>query len=253
METEVSVDSVLPLSPLDGQLAKRPCAAVHGTTLVTSQASTEAHSRPAVALLLHRVGSRQHATSLHAASCNCFAGCLLQVIKETSALTFMIAGTVKEVVTVITAVIVFGDKFGLVNGIGLVIVIGGVLLFNWYKLRKLRQQMRQRIHSKDGSLDLDLSDDEVLAGSSNSKVVTVNGSCGSPSCDGVRRLVAGEGSGSRSMSPAELTGSNGLPHSFTKRKSGVQAVDDEQLSQEELQNLEFEPLLPLPSGVNVRR
>lgn len=49
---------------------------------------------------------------------------LLQVIKETSALTFMIAGTVKEVVTVITAVIVFGDKFGLVNGIGLIIVIG---------------------------------------------------------------------------------------------------------------------------------
>lgn len=172
------------------------------------------------------------------------AVCLLQVIKETSALTFMIAGTVKEVVTVITAVIVFGDKFGLVNGIGLVIVIGGVLLFNWYKLRKLRQQMRQRIHSKDGSLDLDLDVDEVVGN---------GGGSGSPSGEGLRRLVVSEGSGSRSLSPAELPGSNGVPHSFVKRKSGVTAADEEPLSQEEAANLEFEPLLPLPSGVMVRR
>jgi hypothetical protein len=156
----------------------------------------------------------------------------------------MIAGTVKEVVTVITAVLVFGDKFGLVNGIGLIIVIGGVLLFNWYKLHKLRQQVRQRIHSKDGSIDLDLVDD-----------IGVNGSSGSPSCEGVRRLVSTEGSGSRSLSPVE----HGNGTLFTKRKSGVQATAaaaapaDEDMSLEETLKMEFEPLLPLPSGVMIRR
>lgn len=130
----------------------------------------------------------------------------------------------------------------------------GVLLFNWYKLRRLRQQLRQRIHSKDGSLDLDL--DDTCEGQSAAAVIVANGSGSSPShhMEGVRRLVSAEGgSGSRSLSPAELHGCNGL-HNFTKRKSGVQqAAEEEQLSAEELQNLEFEPLLPLPSGVMVRR
>jgi hypothetical protein len=126
-----------------------------------------------------------------------------------------------------------------------------VLLFNWYKLRKLRQQLRQRIHSKDGSFDLDL--DTSCGEPSAAVAVVANGSGSSPShgMEGVRRLVSAEGgSGSRSLSPAELNG-----HSFTKRKSGTQqaaaaaAAEEEQLSPEELQNLEFEPLLPLPSGV----
>ncbi|KAG2442003.1 hypothetical protein HYH02_009795 [Chlamydomonas schloesseri] len=62
-----------------------------------------------------------------------------QVIKETSALTFMIAGTVKEVVTVLAAILIMGDELTLVNSMGLVIVILGVLLFNWYKYRRLQQ------------------------------------------------------------------------------------------------------------------
>lgn len=162
----------------------------------------------------------------------------LQVIKETSALTFMIAGTCKEVVTVITAVLVFGDKFGPVNGVGLVIVIGGVLLFNWYKLQKLKEQMRQRIHSKDGSVELQLHEE---AG---------NGSTGgSP-----RRVVPDSSSrgGSRSISP-EIPGSSGLPHSFTKRKSGFTTPEEEQgLTTEDVLKLEYEPLLPL-NGVMIRR
>lgn len=60
------------------------------------------------------------------------------VIKETSALTFLIAGTFKEVVTVLAAVVIMGDHFGLMNGIGLVIVMVGILLFNWYKYSKIK-------------------------------------------------------------------------------------------------------------------
>jgi hypothetical protein len=214
-------------------------------------------------MLRHGVGhSLYYGGSENATSLLCFAAAAaaaaVQVIKETSALTFMIAGTVKEVVTVITAVLVFGDKFGLVNGIGLVIVIGGVLLFNWYKLHKLQQQVRQRIHSKDASLDVDLEvDGEELPG---------NGSSSSPRVGheaagvrGLRVLQADGSSGSRSISPsvAELGGSKaGGAHSFTKlRKGGVgaaAAAGDEDLSPEEAMQLEFEPLLPI-NGVMVRR
>jgi solute carrier family 35 protein C2 len=80
------------------------------------------------------------------------------VIKETSALTFMVAGTCKEVLTVLAAVAVFGDKFGLINGVGLIVVILGVVLFNCYKLHKLRMESAEAIRSggprpsKDGCL-----------------------------------------------------------------------------------------------------
>lgn len=190
----------------------------------------------------------------------------MQVIKETSALTFMIAGTCKEVVTVITAVIVFGDKFGFVNGIGLVIVIGGVLLFNWYKLSKLRQQVRQRIHSKEGSLDVDLElDDDDAAGAASS---SGGGSGGSPRRLAAAGAAAGGGGGgggivvvgssssiSRGKSPELHVMSSGSW--TTKRKSGTtptppSAADDEPQSAEDVLSLEFEPLLPL-NGVMVRR
>eukprot|EP00877_Chromochloris_zofingiensis_P007804 jgi/Chrzof1/3277/Cz12g19080.t1 len=80
-----------------------------------------------------------------------------QVIKETSALTFMIAGTCKEVVTILAAMMFFGDHLGVINGVGLVIVILGVLLFNAYKYRKLKvgeiQAIRAGVHvNKDGVL-----------------------------------------------------------------------------------------------------
>ncbi|KXZ53955.1 hypothetical protein GPECTOR_6g874 [Gonium pectorale] len=72
-----------------------------------------------------------------------------QVIKETSSLTFMIAGTIKEVVTVLAAVIVMGDELTFVNVMGLAIVIGGVLLFNHYKYKKLRQQVEPQYVALD--------------------------------------------------------------------------------------------------------
>jgi hypothetical protein len=190
-----------------------------------------------------------------------------QVIKETSALTFMIAGTVKEVVTVITAVIVFGDKFGPVNGVGLFIVIAGVLLFNWFKLRRLKAEVRQRIHSRDGSFSLDLSDGDddrgAAAGAGGAAAAAVqNGGSGSPGRRHHILIGAGAaaaaasigGDGSRTASPDPAGGSVG---SFTRRKSGIGGGgggglrpdhedgggNGEQLAPEDLQALEFEPLL----------
>ncbi|KAL6768099.1 hypothetical protein ACKKBF_B37790 [Auxenochlorella protothecoides x Auxenochlorella symbiontica] len=62
------------------------------------------------------------------------------LIGHTSALTFMVAGTFKEVVTVAAAVLFLGERFTPVNAAGLVVLIIGVTLFNWQKYRKLRQK-----------------------------------------------------------------------------------------------------------------
>lgn len=61
-----------------------------------------------------------------------------KVIQETSAVTFMVAGTFKEVVTVLCSVIIFGDEFHFINGMGLFVLLCGVALFNYIKLTKLK-------------------------------------------------------------------------------------------------------------------
>ncbi|KAI9145539.1 triose-phosphate transporter family-domain-containing protein [Paraphysoderma sedebokerense] len=61
----------------------------------------------------------------------------LQVIKVTSGLSFTIAGIVKECGTILVGVIVFGDKVGFVNWIGVGITTIGVGLYNWWKWKKL--------------------------------------------------------------------------------------------------------------------
>ncbi|KAG6770912.1 hypothetical protein POTOM_026614 [Populus tomentosa] len=55
------------------------------------------------------------------------------LISVTSAVTVTIAGVVKEAVTILVAVIYFHDKFTWLKGAGLLIIMVGVGLFNWYK------------------------------------------------------------------------------------------------------------------------
>jgi solute carrier family 35 protein C2 len=61
------------------------------------------------------------------------------LIANTSALTFLVAGTFKEIVTVGAAVIFLHESFTFINAMGLVVLIAGVVLFNWLKYNKLRQ------------------------------------------------------------------------------------------------------------------
>ncbi|CAD5178262.1 unnamed protein product [Musa acuminata subsp. malaccensis] len=60
------------------------------------------------------------------------------LVSATSAVTVSIAGVVKEAVTIVVAVFYFHDQFTLLKGIGLLIIITGVSLFNWYKYEKLK-------------------------------------------------------------------------------------------------------------------
>ncbi|CAI9089117.1 OLC1v1023626C1 [Oldenlandia corymbosa var. corymbosa] len=65
------------------------------------------------------------------------------LVSVTSAVTVTIAGVVKEAVTILVAVFYFHDEFTFLKGVGLVTILFGVSLFNWYKYQKLQ---------KDGSL-----------------------------------------------------------------------------------------------------
>ncbi|XP_054818505.1 probable sugar phosphate/phosphate translocator At1g06470 isoform X2 [Prosopis cineraria] len=61
------------------------------------------------------------------------------LVSVTSAVTVTIAGVVKEAVTILVAVLYFHDKFTWLKGLGLLTIIVGVCLFNWYKYWKLQK------------------------------------------------------------------------------------------------------------------
>lgn len=61
------------------------------------------------------------------------------LVSITSAVTVTIAGVVKEAVTILVAVLYFHDQFTWLKGVGLVIIMVGVSLFNWYKYQKLQK------------------------------------------------------------------------------------------------------------------
>lgn len=59
------------------------------------------------------------------------------LVSVTSAVTVTIAGVVKESVTILVAVFYFHDEFTWLKGVGLITIMVGVGLFNWYKYEKL--------------------------------------------------------------------------------------------------------------------
>ncbi|KAI3696104.1 hypothetical protein L1987_79113 [Smallanthus sonchifolius] len=60
------------------------------------------------------------------------------LVSITSAVTVTIAGVVKEAVTILVAVFYFHDEFTWLKGAGLVTIMFGVSLFNWYKYQKFQ-------------------------------------------------------------------------------------------------------------------
>ncbi|XP_031743666.1 probable sugar phosphate/phosphate translocator At1g06470 isoform X3 [Cucumis sativus] len=62
------------------------------------------------------------------------------LVSVTSAVTVTVAGVVKEAVTILVAVFYFHDKFTWLKGFGLIIIMIGVSLFNWYKYKKLQKK-----------------------------------------------------------------------------------------------------------------
>ncbi|CAL0317486.1 unnamed protein product [Lupinus luteus] len=69
------------------------------------------------------------------------------LVSVTSAVTITIAGVVKEAITILAAVLYFHDEFTWLKGVGLLVIMVGVSLFNWYKYLKL-----QKGHAKESDL-----------------------------------------------------------------------------------------------------
>ncbi|XP_028778490.1 probable sugar phosphate/phosphate translocator At1g06470 isoform X1 [Neltuma alba] len=61
------------------------------------------------------------------------------LVSVTSAVTVTVAGVVKEAVTILVAVLYFHDEFTWLKGYGLITIMVGVSLFNWYKYWKLKK------------------------------------------------------------------------------------------------------------------
>ncbi|CAI5490719.1 unnamed protein product [Closterium sp. Naga37s-1] len=74
------------------------------------------------------------------------------LVLETSAVTFSVAGTVKEAATILVSHAVFGDRFTRINLLGILIIMLGVSLFNLYKVS------RNKARESDGHLVHTLSD-----------------------------------------------------------------------------------------------
>lgn len=68
------------------------------------------------------------------------------LLKRTSVVTLSICGIFKEVVTLITANLVFDDPLTPINLTGLVITIGSIALYNYMKLKKMRDEALMNAH-----------------------------------------------------------------------------------------------------------
>ncbi|KAF1357844.1 TPT-domain-containing protein [Lizonia empirigonia] len=83
-----------------------------------------------------------------------FPGCLaflmtsseFALLKRTSVVTLSICGIFKEVVTITTANLVFNDPLTPINLTGLIVTIGSIALYNYMKIKKMREEHLLKVH-----------------------------------------------------------------------------------------------------------
>ncbi|KAF2996489.1 Triose-phosphate Transporter [Curvularia kusanoi] len=68
------------------------------------------------------------------------------LLKRTSVVTLSICGIFKEVVTITTANLVFNDPLTPINLTGLVVTIGSIALYNYMKIKKMREEHLLKAH-----------------------------------------------------------------------------------------------------------
>ncbi|KAL3419124.1 triose-phosphate transporter [Phlyctema vagabunda] len=76
----------------------------------------------------------------------CMTSAEFALLQRTSVVTLSIAGIFKEVVTILTAGIVFHDPLTKINISGLVVTIGAIVAYNWIKIRKMREDAQNEVH-----------------------------------------------------------------------------------------------------------
>ncbi|KAF2007699.1 TPT-domain-containing protein [Amniculicola lignicola CBS 123094] len=68
------------------------------------------------------------------------------LLKRTSVVTLSICGIFKEVVTILTANLVFDDPLTPINLTGLVVTIASIAAYNFMKIKKMREEARMNAH-----------------------------------------------------------------------------------------------------------
>lgn len=61
-----------------------------------------------------------------------------KLIKNTGTVTLSVAGISKEIVIISLSMLIFGDRLTFVNLLGLLVSIGGIMAYNYDKIRKLQ-------------------------------------------------------------------------------------------------------------------
>ncbi|KAF9560062.1 Triose-phosphate Transporter [Mortierella alpina] len=62
-----------------------------------------------------------------------------KLIKNTGTVTLSVAGISKEIVVISLSMLIFGDRLTFVNLLGLLVSIGGIMAYNYDKIRKMQQ------------------------------------------------------------------------------------------------------------------
>ena len=79
-------------------------------------------------------------TLLGALMAFCMSMAEFELLKETSAVTVMVIGTAKDVVTVACSILIFGDVFGWENFFGMCFVLAGIAAYNYHKVLCAREE-----------------------------------------------------------------------------------------------------------------
>ncbi|KAL3898798.1 MAG: hypothetical protein SGCHY_002499 [Lobulomycetales sp.] len=80
------------------------------------------------------------------------------LINCTSVVTFSVAGIVKEVLTITVSSFIFGDRFTSRAGLGLLVSIGGIMWYNYYRTHEM---WKNHVQESQSNLHLSLEDEAV--------------------------------------------------------------------------------------------
>lgn len=76
----------------------------------------------------------------------CMTASEFALLQRTSVVTLSIAGIAKEVVTIVSAELIFEDRLTPINGVGLVVTIAAIAYYNFVKLTRMKDETERRVH-----------------------------------------------------------------------------------------------------------
>jgi solute carrier family 35 protein C2 len=133
------------------------------------------------------------------------------LVHDTSAVTLAVTGTCKEAVIVALAALIDGDSFGPLNGVGLLLVIAGVGVYNWARHTAAQQRKAAAAAAAVGESGGGGAGGDGGGAGAASPPAEAHGSGGAASPRRARLAEAEEG---RVVAPAAAGA--GLPHHRTR-------------------------------------